>query len=267
MAMIKCPECGLEISDKATKCIHCGYVINEEPIVEKRCAECGSTITDEMDICPNCGCPIEKTKSEEPQKVEVTNVKLAVDKKKTRAIISVIVLALVVIIAIAGFKFASIKNEKKVYAENYEKIVNLMLSGASDAESACGLIHDVWTNTIYEEEDSETDKYTKDSNGNFYDDFNTSLTMLMISDSFTSDINDIKENQEQVQKLMKDMKNPPDEYKDAYDTLKDFYDAYTKLVGLATDPSGNLSSYTSNFNDADNETLNAYKATLLYIED
>ena len=49
--------------------------------------------------------------------------------------------------------------------------------------------------------------------------------------------------------------------------MKNFYDAYTKLVGLATDPSGNLSSYTSNFNDADSETLNTYKAALLYLED
>ena len=25
MAMIKCPECGRDVSDKAEKCIHCGY--------------------------------------------------------------------------------------------------------------------------------------------------------------------------------------------------------------------------------------------------
>ena len=27
MALIKCPECGKEISDKSDKCIHCGYPI------------------------------------------------------------------------------------------------------------------------------------------------------------------------------------------------------------------------------------------------
>lgn len=26
MALIKCPECGKEISDKAPACIHCGYL-------------------------------------------------------------------------------------------------------------------------------------------------------------------------------------------------------------------------------------------------
>ena len=25
MALIKCPECGKEISDKSSACIHCGY--------------------------------------------------------------------------------------------------------------------------------------------------------------------------------------------------------------------------------------------------
>ena len=267
MAMINCPECGREISDKATKCIYCGRIINEASVVEKKCTECGAVITDEMDACPNFGCPIEKPQPEQPQKVEVTNVKLAVDKKKIKIIISVVAFIMIAVIAIVGFKIISLNNEKKAYADNYKKIVNLMLSGASNAESACGLIHDVWANTIYEEDDSKTDEYTKDSNGEFYDDFNTSLMMLMVSDNFTADIDDIKENQEQVQKLMKDMKNPPDEYKEAYDSLKNFYDAYTKLVGLATDPSGNLSSYTSNFNDADSETLNTYKAALLYLED
>lgn len=29
MALIICPECGKEISDKSTQCIHCGYPLNE----------------------------------------------------------------------------------------------------------------------------------------------------------------------------------------------------------------------------------------------
>ena len=35
MAMIKCPECGQEISDKAKKCVYCGFVFEEEIILEK----------------------------------------------------------------------------------------------------------------------------------------------------------------------------------------------------------------------------------------
>ena len=41
MALIKCPECGKEISDKAKACIHCGYPLDylettsEQPVVPK----------------------------------------------------------------------------------------------------------------------------------------------------------------------------------------------------------------------------------------
>lgn len=30
MALVKCPECGKEISDTAKNCIHCGYALKEE---------------------------------------------------------------------------------------------------------------------------------------------------------------------------------------------------------------------------------------------
>ena len=34
MALIKCPECGKEISDKAESCPHCGYPITENAEAE-----------------------------------------------------------------------------------------------------------------------------------------------------------------------------------------------------------------------------------------
>lgn len=267
MAMIKCPGCGKDISDKAEKCVNCGFVINENIVIEKKCSECGAILTDDMEICPNCGCPVDNSRSPEPQQVEVTNVRLTVDKKKKKIIAAIIILIVLLTGGSIGIKFFIANNEKKIYAENYKDIVSLMLSGASDAEHAGNLIHDVWYNSIYEKDSSKTDKYTKNSNGEFYDDFNTALLMLMLNDSFSNDISDIKDNQEQVQILMKDMKNPPEEYKEAYEVLKEFYDAYTKLVNLAVDPTGNLSSYTSSFNDADTAALNAYKSASLYVED
>ena len=34
MALIKCPECGKEISDEAEVCIHCGYPLKNKQVVE-----------------------------------------------------------------------------------------------------------------------------------------------------------------------------------------------------------------------------------------
>ena len=55
-----------------------------------------------------------------------------------------------------------------------------MLNGASQAESAGGLIHDVWYNTIYDKYDSTTYKYT-----NGETDFNDSLKNLFSDKDFS----------------------------------------------------------------------------------
>ena len=44
MALIKCPECGKEISDKSSACIHCGYPLaniqQEKPkVIQTQSAE------------------------------------------------------------------------------------------------------------------------------------------------------------------------------------------------------------------------------------
>lgn len=89
----------------------------------------------------------------------------------------------------------------------------------------------------------------------------------MIDDSFSSDIDYLEKNQKEVESLMKKLKNPPKEYEDAYDSLKDYYNAYIKIVDCAVDPKGNLNTYTQIFNEADTDVYNAYKTASLYFED
>ena len=140
-----------------------------------------------------------------------------------------------------------------------------MLSGASDAESCGNLIKQVWYNAIYEERDSETDPYTR-PNGYFVSDFNEALQNLFSDESFTDQIESIEDNQSTVQSLMKEMRNPPDEYEDAYEALSELYDAYINLTNLVTSPSGSLQTFSNDFNDADSETANCYNAMSLYLE-
>lgn len=86
MAMIQCPECGQEISDKAKKCIHCGRIFVEEKVIKEEiiCGECGAILSEMDEICPNCGCPVETKSSEtvKPQQVELTNIKMTTNTKK-----------------------------------------------------------------------------------------------------------------------------------------------------------------------------------------
>lgn len=154
----------------------------------------------------------------------------------------------------------------KTYSDNLELATVTMLKGAGDAEDCGNLIKNVWYNAIYKEKDDETDKYTR-PDGYFVSDFNDALGNLFVDSSFSSKIDSIDKNQDTVNSLMKKLKNPPEEYKDAYDALSDFYDAYLALTGCATDPSGSLQTYSSTFNDADTDTLNAYKAMQQYLGD
>lgn len=54
MAIIKCPECGHPVSDKAPTCPTCGVEIVGKTIT---CANCGTTYFKDQARCPNCHCP------------------------------------------------------------------------------------------------------------------------------------------------------------------------------------------------------------------
>ena len=50
MALIKCRECGREISDQAEECIYCGYKLKRMV-----CPECHNLVGSDDLICSNCG--------------------------------------------------------------------------------------------------------------------------------------------------------------------------------------------------------------------
>lgn len=275
MAMTTCPNCGEQISDKAKKCVHCGTVLVPEE--KKCCPDCGAELEEGMDTCPKCGCPIENTIETEktPQQVEVTGVKITKKSKKIIVIatIAVIVAAIITVLGVQTHKknvaakaAAEAQKQSEEYGTNLNMAAYSMLSGASDAETCGNLIKQVWYNAIYEKSDSKTDKYTKPK-GYYVSDFNDALQNLFSDSSFSSQIADINDNKDTVNSLMKKLKNPPEEYKDAYESLSKLYDAYISLTNLATDPTGSLQTYSQNFNDADNETLNCYNALKMYLEE
>lgn len=266
MAMINCPECGQEISDKAKKCIHCGKVFVEEVTKEEiKCGECGAILSETDEMCPNCGCPVEKTTSEniKPQQVEVTNIKMAAKTKKI--IVGVVIAIVLCIVGGVGYKvYSDIKAEQEYqnayneYIDNLEMAQILMITGGSDAESLCNLTLRVWGNAIYEERDNETDKYTR-PDGWWVSDFNEALANLY-SDSSTKDtISDIESNQTSVKDLIKKLQNPPEGLDKCYDTVSDLYEAYKTLTDLAISPSGNYSGFSSNKSDAVSDFMSAYE--------
>lgn len=273
MAMIKCPKCNEEISDKSEKCVHCGQILIEKPKVF--CEECGTEIKGKEKTCSKCGCPVEKEDTTTPQKVEVTGVKIGngISKKK-------IMTGIVMILLIAGAIFGIItynqqkekerkEQEAKELSEQYERDLSSislkMLTGSVEAETCGNKIKKVWSNSIWKDSDEETDKYTK-KNGVFNDDFNDSLSALFSDPDFIKITDSVEQNQNEINKLMKKMKNPPEEWKDAYSDLKDYYDLYLTFTNMCTDPTGSLTSYSNNFADYDSKVSNAYKKVQSYLD-
>ena len=268
MAMIQCPECGQEISDKAKKCIHCGKVfVEEKPVNEEiKCSECGAVLSGTDEICPNCGCPVEKVVKQEdtkPQQVEVASIKMAAKTKKI--IIGIIIAIIICVGGGIGYKIYSDNKAEQLYRESYNEYIDnlgqvqiLMLSGGSDAESLCNLTLRVWGNAISKDSDSETDKYTKKDKWNF-NDFNTALANLYADSSTTKKVSDIESNQSSVKDLIKKLQNPPEGLDKCYDTVSDLYEAYKILTDLAINPSGSYRDFGTKKSDAVSDFMSAYE--------
>lgn len=71
MALIKCPGCGQEVSDKAKKCIHCGKALKDESAVSEKikCSNCGKLISDDEHLVWKC------TSCEKAFKVSLSKLK------------------------------------------------------------------------------------------------------------------------------------------------------------------------------------------------
>ena len=249
MGLTTCPKCGETISEKAIVCPHCKSNFSQQnPIM---CEECGTEYEIKLTACPNCGCP-NSTIGQKRQK-----------KKNKGIIISVVV---IVLIAVCVFGFSILQKAKETeYYSNMEYASYTMLDGAAKAENAGNLIKSVWYNTIYEERNSETDQYTM-KNGKFVDDFNDALSELFADENFSNSISEIKTNQSEVADLMKQLKNPPKKYEEAYSVLRVYYDNYLKMTKIVINPTGSLNTFSEDFKTYDNNTVDSYEKMKLYLD-
>lgn len=147
MAIIKCPECGHAISDKAPMCPSCGVEIAGHTV---RCPQCGATYFKNQPECPSChhlttmlraddetaknsvlppvpptpSYPDDRTQPTivtpsdvEPQ--QSTPAKTAT-KSKRSVRIAIVLLVVVIVAAVAGFAFfTNAENSKETAAYEY----------------------------------------------------------------------------------------------------------------------------------------------------
>lgn len=124
MAIILCPDCGQEISDKAKKCIHCGKVLIEEVPPKKFCAECGKEIDIAAEECPFCGCPVEPEKPEIPAVTELT--KTVKKNKKSFIIAAAIAAVVLVVVLIVNLVGSTLNEDEQLAYQNAIEMKDMM---------------------------------------------------------------------------------------------------------------------------------------------
>lgn len=216
------------------------------------CPECGKEISNAAQACPHCGHPIQ-----EPQPQDAPP---SPRKNKRPIIIAACVLALVAVVGIFVVVQQKQSSDRAAYISSLNELRTQAIRGGSIAETMCNLTKKVWYNTIYEEKDSGTDKYTRTFSGTgaFHDDFNTSLSNLYADDSVQTVISGLQASREVVDRIMADLQNPPAEFSTCYEAADSMYDAYCGLLDLAISPSGSLKSYSENFSEYDDDLLRYY---------
>ena len=108
MALISCPNCGKEISDKTSKCIHCGCEF--EILKKKYCDECKKEISADLDICPNCGYS-KQNKATKKENKKITKEEPPKKKSPIIWIVLIVIIVLILILVFSGSNNAA-KNEK-----------------------------------------------------------------------------------------------------------------------------------------------------------
>ena len=132
MAMIKCPNCGGDISDKATNCIFCNYNIASH--TQKLCVECGNIIEPNSSICNKCGCPVNS--NHQRQLVSDNNTEKTSDKGSLKKIVIGFSAVCVVLFIGIGIKMATDNNTNNptIKVESSNSIIEYTTSNESNEQ-------------------------------------------------------------------------------------------------------------------------------------
>ena len=133
MAIIKCPECGHEVSDAADRCPNCGVSIAGNI---KTCPDCGRVVLKNAEKCPSCGAKLEcfretpagSTGSGSRQKsyknIDPYAPGVGEKKKGNRGVVVGIIVA-VVVIALGVVAYTLVQKSQKAQNEQtaYEEVI------------------------------------------------------------------------------------------------------------------------------------------------
>jgi len=241
MALINCPECQKEVSDKVENCIHCGY-------------------------------PFQKISAINPQNnIENNGIKKPSKEKK----IAIVIITIIVVVIIVGIFYDNqLQNEDNYIGKLRETHIKI-LSGASIAEDLTHLTRKVWNNSIFKNSNIDTNKFTIRENvyssnrinyrdSDFLSDFNVALSNLASDPEIIEKKENLIEIQKEAVVLMRNMKNYPRNLDYVYNDLLVLYNSFLELSRLAVTPSGSFNSFTNNVDEIISTLLEYHNKIDLY---
>ncbi len=248
MALIKCPNCNKEISDKAKVCVGCGHRFVDDVNTEKRtinCPECGVAVDRLTDICSNCGYPLNslEIKADEKQKSK------SIFKKKWFLILAICLVFFMSIVLL-------VSNNARTENYNIEisTAVDEIMTVSAEVENIGNQISYVWNNAIWDKNNADTSKYTSTAK-----DFNEALSNLFADEEFIGKITAIRNKQSEIDTYLGKLKNPPEKFEDAYDEFKELYYAYSDYTDFVISCKGSYNTYTEDLSKKSSALMESYR--------
>lgn len=217
----------------------------------KNCEKCGAKIPGDSNSCPNCG-------------IEICEVDVESDGKKEKKvpIVWIVVAVIVAIVLAVAIGMAVVGNMQAQEAE-HEQQANIQTMStqidlyAPKAEGMCKDIMALWLNSILDDGASyELDRtsailpqyeYRECCSSDF------SLAIYLYSQK--DEVKAMKANLSMAQVMVQ---NAMDGIEDPKTYQIQGVQAFKELVGLASDPSGSYTTYSSSVNDAVSDLSSVY---------
>ncbi len=155
-------------------------------------------------------------------------------------------------------------NEKTTTYNKFCELYNTIIQGSAEAETTNNLICNVWHNAILNIDDEKTDKYTKDENGKFYENFNDALDSLYRDQAFISKIENIYNQQSYAKNLIQDLLKHSKSFDEEYRDFKECYNLFLKFTDMSISPNGSLKTFSESHNELDEKIADKIKELNIY---
>lgn len=242
MALINCPNCNKQISDKSKNCVGCGYqLVSDLPSEHNQeiiCPECGATASGMESCCFACGYPFNFVKEK--------------DKKKKRNSLILIFVIITILISIIAVAVNFVKTAE--YNEEIREASNAIVEAYGEVKMVDGQVTRVWHDAIWGEDNPSTSKYTKNAK-----DFNEALANLYASDEYTNKVSSIMTAQTEIDVDLAELKNPPKKYEEAYIKFKELYSTFSAYADFVISSEGSYNSYTEESAKKEEKFLECYR--------